>query len=50
MGDSLENDVQGAARAGLRGVWLARDGEASPGGFPRVRDLKELLPLIDRQR
>ena len=49
IGDSLESDVQGAAQAGVRGVWLARDGETSPGDFPRVRDLKELLPLIDRQ-
>lgn len=49
VGDSLENDIEGAARAGLRGVWLARDGEAGPGDFTRVRDLKEILSFIDRQ-
>ena len=44
VGDSLENDVEGARRAGLRGVLIDRDGRA-PEGVQAVRSLEELASL-----
>lgn len=51
VGDSLDQDVQGALAAGIRAVWLCRDdaepGEPSsrelPPGVPRIASLTELL-------
>jgi putative hydrolase of the HAD superfamily len=45
VGDSLENDVQGARAAGVRAVLLVRDGEP-PADVPAIRSLAELPSLI----
>ena len=46
VGDSLERDVAGARRAGLRSVWLDRDGRGEPmdrsSPDARIRSLREL--------
>jgi putative hydrolase of the HAD superfamily len=46
VGDSLERDVVGARRAGLRSVWLDRGADAAPDAsaapHARIRDLSEL--------
>ncbi len=54
VGDRLHTDSIGAARAGLRGVWLDRHGLATPAqrteaaaeGIPLIRSLVELPPLL----
>ncbi|GAB4352566.1 MAG: HAD family hydrolase [Immundisolibacter sp.] len=50
VGDDPQRDVHGARAAGMRCVWLNRDGRAWPGG-PRadaeVRDLLELTQLVE---
>ena len=47
IGDSFENDVNGAIGAGMRAVWLDREGRGTPSGeragYVRIRDLRELL-------
>lgn len=43
VGDDMENDVIGACRAGLRGVWLDRKGRGGDQGFPRARDLVTIV-------
>ena len=43
VGDDLENDVEGAWRAGLSALFLSRDGEA--GGVPSVADLTAVAAL-----
>lgn len=45
VGDSLENDVAGARRAGIRPVLLAREGEA-PDGVEALRSLERLPSLV----
>jgi putative hydrolase of the HAD superfamily len=46
VGDHRVNDVDGANRAGLRGVWIDREGRGD-GAPPRgIRSLDALLPLI----
>ena len=45
VGDSLENDLEGARRAGIRAILLAR-GEPPPAGRPAIRTLLELPALI----
>ncbi len=49
VGDSPDKDVAGANSAGLTGVLLDRNGRAALDSFPRVRNLKEILSLVDRQ-
>jgi putative hydrolase of the HAD superfamily len=44
VGDSLDNDLAGAAAAGVRGVLLARGGPAPP-GVESVRSLAEVASL-----
>ncbi|WP_026185641.1 HAD family hydrolase [Salinispora pacifica] len=44
VGDSIAHDVVGAQTAGLRGVWLNRDGRTCP---PGVRPDAELSTLTD---
>jgi putative hydrolase of the HAD superfamily len=39
VGDSLANDVDGPAAAGLRGIWLNRTGE------PRPADREDLVEI-----
>lgn len=48
VGDRLITDAQGAAAAGLTGVWLDRSGEPSPGALdvPRITTLDALLELL----
>lgn len=49
VGDSPDKDAAGASGAGLTGVLLDRNGKTVLDSFPRVRDLKEILSLVDRQ-
>ena len=48
VGDSLQDDVEGAEKAGLHAVLLDREGRRRPAGVRSIRNLDELLPLIDR--
>lgn len=45
VGDSLENDVEGARAAGLRAILVQREGE-SPTGVESVRSLVELSAIV----
>lgn len=48
VGDSLVHDVRGAARVGMRGVWLARGGlnPSAPPGVRAITTLTELPALL----
>jgi FMN phosphatase YigB (HAD superfamily) len=50
VGDSLRHDVEGAIRAGMRGVLLHRggapDARADELGVPVIRSLHELPALL----
>jgi putative hydrolase of the HAD superfamily len=49
VGDSLRHDVEGAIRAGMRGVLLHRGDrpvDASESGVPVIRSLRELPALL----
>ncbi len=48
VGDSLRDDVEGAAKAGLHGVLLDRRGCREDSGVPTIQRLDELLPFLDR--
>ncbi|MGH3486616.1 MAG: HAD family hydrolase [Actinopolymorphaceae bacterium] len=45
VGDSLHTDVVGAQRAGWRGVWLNRCGEACPSGITPDAEISSLVHL-----
>jgi putative hydrolase of the HAD superfamily len=45
VGDKIDNDVDGAAAAGVRGVLLQREGEPPP-GIEAIRSLGELPALL----
>jgi putative hydrolase of the HAD superfamily len=45
VGDRLDNDVEGAAAAGVRAVLVQREGEPPP-GVEAVRSLRELAALL----
>jgi putative hydrolase of the HAD superfamily len=45
VGDSLANDVDGALAAGLRAVWLNRDGRPRPQDRPDLREIAGLDEL-----
>jgi putative hydrolase of the HAD superfamily len=45
VGDKVDNDVEGAAAAGVRAVLLQREGEPPP-GVTAIRSLSELLALL----
>jgi putative hydrolase of the HAD superfamily len=45
VGDSVRDDVEGATKAGLSAVLLARQGKPAPPGIPAIRTLDELIPL-----
>jgi putative hydrolase of the HAD superfamily len=45
VGDKVDNDVQGAAAAGVRAVLLQREGDP-PAGVQSIRSLSELLALL----
>ena len=46
VGDSLRDDVEGARKAGLAAVLLAREGKQAPPGIPAIRTLDELVPIV----
>jgi putative hydrolase of the HAD superfamily len=46
VGDSVRDDVEGATKAGLAAVLLARQGKQPPPGIPAISTLDELIPLI----
>ena len=48
VGDSVAHDIEGARRAGLRGVLVHRSGGDPPrvGDVPVITALSELLPLV----
>jgi putative hydrolase of the HAD superfamily len=45
VGDSVENDVEGARAAGLRAILVQRDGPV-PSGIETVRSLSELSAIV----
>jgi putative hydrolase of the HAD superfamily len=45
VGDKVDNDLEGAAAAGVRGVLLQREGEPPP-GVEAIRSLRELPALL----
>jgi putative hydrolase of the HAD superfamily len=45
VGDKVDNDIQGAAAAGVRGVLLQREGDPPP-GVESIRSLRELPALL----
>ena len=49
IGDSPDKDAAGASSAGLTGVLLDRNSRAQTDSFPQVRNLKEILFLVDRR-
>ena len=46
IGDSLVSDVRGAGSAGIKAVWLNRDGREVPVGVTSVRVLTELFEFL----
>jgi len=48
VGDSLRDDVEGAAKAGLHAVLLDREDRQQGTGVRSIRTLDELLPRIDQ--
>lgn len=48
VGDSFNDDAEGASHAGLTGVLLVRDGEPATAGVPTIRSLDGLYPLLSR--
>jgi putative hydrolase of the HAD superfamily len=46
VGDSLDNDVEGALAAGIRPVFVARAGAAAPPNVAVVASLAELPSLV----
>lgn len=47
VGDSWEKDVQGARAAGLRAIWLHREGQTAPDPqVPQSATLAGVLPLL----
>ena len=50
VGDSLENDVAGARSAGIRSVWLNRNGDSAPPDAEpdiEIKSLGELPEILD---
>ena len=45
VGDKVDNDLEGAAAAGMRGVLVQREGEPPP-GLEAIRSLRELAALL----
>jgi putative hydrolase of the HAD superfamily len=45
VGDKVDNDIEGAAAAGIRGVLLQREGDP-PAGVEWIRSLRELPALL----
>ena len=48
VGDSLESDVIGSNQAGMRGIWLNRDGQnCADGSIVTIHDLGELKARVE---
>lgn len=47
VGDSETNDLQGAHKAGLRGVLIDRDNQAASADPDRVTSLQAIVPLLN---
>ena len=47
VGDSWEGDYLGAKHAGLRGIWMNRDGSRPPEPCEMIRDLRGLPRLLE---
>ncbi|XOZ32479.1 HAD family hydrolase [Halomonadaceae bacterium KBTZ08] len=45
IGDRLDKDARGAQSAGVRGVWLNREGATTVGDVPMIRSLSEPLAI-----
>jgi putative hydrolase of the HAD superfamily len=45
VGDKVDNDLEGAAAAGVRGILVQREGEPPP-GVEAIRSLRELAALV----
>ncbi len=45
VGDKVDNDLEGAAAAGVRGVLIQREGDP-PAGVEAIRSLRELAALL----
>jgi len=50
VGDSVEKDAEGARGAGIQGVLLDRNAKLKAAGFPKIKNLSELLPLVENGR
>jgi putative hydrolase of the HAD superfamily len=50
VGDSVEKDAEGARDAGIQGILLDRNAKLKAAGFPKIKNLSELLPLVDNRR
>ena len=46
IGDSVSSDVQGAAKAGIRALWLNRFGKSVPEGVESISELPEALAFL----
>lgn len=53
IGDSLISDITGAKNAGIKNVWLNRNGQSINDGMPQpdfqISNLEELLPILGRR-
>jgi putative hydrolase of the HAD superfamily len=47
VGDSITNDVEGAANAGIKGILVDRKGAHRAAAITRVASLKEIVELLD---
>ncbi|HEY1374733.1 MAG TPA: HAD-IA family hydrolase [Candidatus Binatia bacterium] len=50
VGDSVEKDAEGARGAGIQGVLLDRQAKLVAAGFPKIKSLSGLLPLVENGR
>ncbi|HEY1268448.1 MAG TPA: HAD-IA family hydrolase [Candidatus Binatia bacterium] len=50
VGDSVEKDAEGARGAGIQGVLLDRQAKLVAAGFPKIKNLSGLLPLVENGR
>ena len=48
VGDSQENDLYGAIKAGLVGVLIDRSASGSSGDYRQIKTLNEIIPLLDQ--
>ena len=46
IGDSLESDVKCPGQAGIKSIWLNREGKAVPDGVEETENLMEALRKI----